>query len=98
MLKWEDLDTREREMMSIKYGVSCVGEMELVNQDELKKIPEVAFIAMEEKRALRKEYDEAKTKILDIKEPKEIKAKPMKKYIKVKKVKEVKKVKKSKKK
>lgn len=91
-LTWDDLTIREREIMAIKYGVSCHGEMNATSPEELDKIPETAYLAMEEKRALKKELDEIKAKILEPKEVKEEpKKKPMKKYTKAKTVKKVKK-------
>lgn len=55
MLLWENLTRKEKEIFASKYGLSCVGEMELTDDSELEKIPEIAWQAMELKRDLAKE-------------------------------------------
>lgn len=42
-MNWNNLTTHQKEVMAIKYGVSCTGSMELLSEKELEKIPASAW-------------------------------------------------------
>jgi len=86
MLDWKSLNKHEKEVMASQFAVSCFGEMELQSEEELKKIPESAWLEVERKREVKKQLEEKRLKDLADSEKVKLKAE-------VKEAKEIKKVK-----
>ena len=73
MLNWNDLSKQEREQLASQFAVSCTGEMETTSE-ELKKIPESAWLDLEGRRQVKAELEAKRLKDLADKERSKVKA------------------------
>ena len=72
-MQWKDLTRQEKEVLASRFGISCVGDMELQGEEELKKIPGFAWLGIEQKRELVVLNEEKRLKELANKEKAKLK-------------------------